>query len=254
MQLRAPAKQANLCFDSFEPFEATQWSMILKARDSSAPGGAEALENFARTYWPPLYSFIRREGYDRHDAQDLTQEFYHHFREKNLLNRITEPRGRFRTFLLKCLKNFLADQRDRERAQKRGGGQDLISLDALEAEERDVMEPKDGLTPDQVFERRWAETLLDLTLQRLRREYVAEDKGAFLDVIADLQPHKHGSITYTQVGARFGLSEGGVKSAVHRMRRRYRQILEEEVARTVGSNQQVRKEVRYLLEILARRT
>src|SRR5262245_19465431 len=142
-------------------FALTQWTVVLKARDEQTAGAQEAMEELCQLYWAPLYHFIRREGYQRHDAEDLTQALYHHFQEKHLLHRVQDRRGKFRSFLLTCLKHFLSDQRDRAAAQKRGGGQRFVSLDAFEAEERDAFEPTNDLTADQLYERRWAKALLD---------------------------------------------------------------------------------------------
>src|SRR5688572_17757323 len=166
-------------------FEPTQWTIILRAREEGAPGADEALDAFARNYWPPLYLYIRREGYNRHDAEDLTQGFYQHFQEKHLLDRITERNGKFRNYLLTCLKHFLSDERDRAEALKRGGGKNFISLDALEAEERDALEPSDGLTADQIYELRWAQAILTQAQERLREKYAAKERAAIYEALKD---------------------------------------------------------------------
>jgi len=233
-------------------FERTQWTMILKARDEGAADAQDAMESFARIYWPPLYRFIRREGYNRHDAQDLTQEFYCHFREKHLLDRVTERNGKFRNFLLTCLKNFLSDQRDRAGALKRGGGQTFIALDALEAEERDAVGPIDGLTAEQIYERRWWQAIVDQATSRLRGEYAKRNKLKLFELLKDLQPGEHGEKSHAETGAELGMTEQAVKNARHAFNRRYGQLLHEVIAQTVADPGEVEAEIQHLMRIFAR--
>jgi RNA polymerase sigma-70 factor (ECF subfamily) len=232
-------------------FEQTQWTIILKAREEGAPGASEALEAFARTYWPPLYRFIRREGHSRHDAQDLTQGFYQHFLDKHLLNCVGERRGKFRNFLLTCLKHFLSDERDRAEALKRGGGMCFISLDALEAEERDALEPSDGLTPDQVYERRWAQTVLDCAQARLREKYAAKGNLALYEALKGLPLGEKAEASYAEIARRLESTEQGIKSAAKHLREHFFRILRKQIERTVGSPGEIDEEIRHLIAAMA---
>jgi RNA polymerase sigma-70 factor (ECF subfamily) len=197
-----------------------------------------------------VYAYIRREGRVPADAQDLTQEFFRRFIEKEWLEHLQHQRGKFRSFLLTFLKHFLSDQRDRANAQKRGGGQALISLDEMADEERHAFARSDSLTADQVFERRWAQTLMERSVGRLRQEYVDAGKGNLFDQLKDLEPGERGARSYVEIGARFGLSEAGVKSAVHRLRLRHRDLLRREIASTLDSSEDVDEEIRQLMRAL----
>jgi len=233
-------------------FTTTHWSVVLTARDLSSPKAAEALEKLCHAYWRPLYAYIRREGHRTEEAQDLTQEFFRWLLEKNQLAHLKHQDGKFRNFILTLLKNFLSDERDKASALKRGGGKALISLDEFATEDGHPFEPVDSLTPDQVFERRWAQTLMDRAVKRLQEEYTADGKAALFDALKDLQPGQHGPSGYAELGVRLGLSEGGVKSAVHRFRRRHREILREEISHTVKRPEEVEEEIRHLIEIVGR--
>lgn len=234
------------------PFEQTQWTLILKAADQGNPEGAAAMEEFARAYWPAIYRFIRREGCTSHDAHDLTQAFYQHFLENDLLARIKERRGKFRSFLLTCLKHFLSDDRDHARALKRGGGRTLVALDALEAEERDAIEPVESVTADQLYDRRWAQTVMEMAAARLRDEYTSRGKADLYNAIKDLQPGRHGEETYAAIGARLGMKEQAIKDAVRDFRIRYGDMVRQEVAKTVSDPEEVDEEIRNLIEIMSR--
>jgi RNA polymerase sigma-70 factor (ECF subfamily) len=233
-------------------FATTHWSVVLAARSGDAAEASVALEKLCRTYWPPIYAFLRRQGISLHDAQDLTQEFLHRFLHREWLGHLRDQRGKFRSFLLAFLKHFLADQRDRAGAQKRGGGQAFIPLDAYAAEERDGWEPQEGLTADQVYERRWAQAVMNHAAERLRQDYAARGQSALYDQLKDLQPGEHGAQTYAQIGASLGLTEQAVKNAVHTLRRRYARCLHDEVAQTVTEPEEIQAELRHLLTIFAR--
>jgi len=232
-------------------FEKTQWTIILKARQQGGAGATDAMEIFARTYWPSIYRFIRRDGYNPHDAQDLTQGFYRHFLEKQLLNGVGERTGRFRNYLLTCLKHFLSDERDRADALKRGGGKTFISRDAMEAEERDAVEPCDWLTPAQIFERRWMQTVLETAQERLREKYEVKGKQALYAALKDspLEGKTEGS--YAEIGQRLGMTEQAVKSASQQLRERFLKELRREIARTVENPGEIDEEIRHLLGLLA---
>src|SRR5262245_62088278 len=233
-------------------FTTTHWSVVLAAKNHDRSAAAEALETLCRTYWPPLYAYIRRDGHSPADAQDLTQQFFARLLEKDYLAHLRDQRGKFRSFLLTFLKHFLSDQRDRARAQKRGGGHNFISLDDTSAEEHRFLRAADQLNPDQLFERRWAQTILDHALSRLRQEYVASRQTDLFDQLKDLQPGRHGPLSYAQLAAQFGMTEAAIKSAVHRLRQRHRELLREAIAHTVARPEEIDDEIRYLLSVLSR--
>jgi RNA polymerase sigma factor (sigma-70 family) len=232
-------------------FVTTHWSVVLSARQKDSPDSQAARERLCRTYWPPLYHYLRREGHNLHDAQDLTQEFLSRFLHRDGLDHLIDQRGKFRSFLLTFLKHFLSDQRDRANAQKRGGGKQLISLDACEAEERDALGPVDGLSADQLYDRRWARAVMDEAARRLREEYAASGKANLFDEIKDIQPGKHGESSYAEIGVRLGRAKGTIASAVHRLRKRHREIVREEIAHTVARPEEIEEEIRNLLAVLS---
>ena len=208
------------------------------------------MEKLCRAYWRPLYAFIRREGHGVEDARDLTQAFFARLLEKEWLSHLQDQRGKFRSFLLTLLKNFLSDERDRENALKRGGGQTVIPLDELEALEREALEPANALTAEQEFERRWALALIERTNQRLHDEYTAGDKRTLFEALKDGQFGARGDLTYAELGERLGLSEAAIKSAALRLRRRHAEIVREEIAQTVTSKDELEDEIRHLMAVL----
>lgn len=231
-------------------FAATRWTVVLaaaKGRDS--PQAADALSELCRTYWYPLYAFIRRRGYESHEAEDLTQEFFARLLEKHVLAGIDREKGKFRAFLLAAAKHFLANERDRTQAQKRGGGRAMIAWDSLNAEARYRLEPAHDLTPERLFERRWALTLLDHVLARVQAEF---DEGGKTRLFEALKGALAGGLegTYAAIAERLGMSEVAVKVAVHRLRRRYRERLREEIAHTVADPTEIDEEIRHLLDCL----
>ncbi len=233
-------------------FQTTHWSVVLSAKDDSPSRAASSLEALCRAYWPPLYAFIRREGYAEADAQDLTQAFFTHLLERDFLGQLQDRRGKFRSFLLTFLKHFLADQRDRAAALKRGGGRVFVSLEEFAGEHEHELAVATTLTPEEAFERRWAQTVMDRALDQLRREYVQDGRLDLFEALTDFQPGSHGPETYAEVGERLGLSEGGVKTAVHRLRKRHREILREQIAGTVSSAGELDEEIRNLIRVLGR--
>ncbi len=222
----------------------------MAAGDSASPDATAALEKLCRTYWHPLYAYVRRCGHSVHDAQDLTQEFLAGLLQRKGLAGLRPEKGRFRAFLLASLKHFLADQRDRERAQKRGGGVPVLSLDDLTAEARYQLEPRDELTPDRAFERRWAYTLLEQVLVLLRGEFVLADKGPLFEALRPFLVGEAQGVSYSEVAARLGLTEAAAKMTVTRMRRRYRELLRAEVAHTVADPREIDEELRQLMVAL----
>ena len=231
-------------------FATTHWSVVLLAGDCSTRESRQALEALCATYWPPLYAYARRRVKDPDEAQDLTQSFFARLLEKNYVDSATPDRGRFRAFLLTAFKHFLSNHWAQERAWKRGGGRAPIPLDFESADERRRIEPCAGLTPEQLYDRQWAVTLLDQILQRLESEFIREGKGELFAQLRGFVIGESPATTYAAVAARLGSTEGAVKMAAHRMRRRYRELLREEIARTVGGPGEVDDEIRKLFDAL----
>lgn len=211
---------------------------------------AAALEQLCRTYWYPVYAFVRRQGHEAHDAEDLTQEFFARFLAKEYFGRADPAIGRFRSFLLACVKNFLSEQRRQARRLKRAGGQTIISWDSQTAEERYRSEPADPVTPEKVYDRRWALTLLETVLARLADEQSAAGRQR---VFAQLKEYLWGEARqtgYAEMAERLGMTEGAVKVTVHRLRRRLRDLLREEVAHTVATGEETDEEMRHLIAVI----
>lgn len=237
-------------------FLTTQWSMVLAAGGNAASDESartEALATLCELYWYPLYAFVRRRGYDPDAAQDLTQAFFTRVIEKAYLRDATPTRGRFRSFLLGSLKHFLANEWDHARALKRGGGAVLLALDVElgEGESRYRLEPADDETPEHLFERQWALSLLERVLTRLREEHNAAGKRAQFDALKPVLTGDPIGETYAQLGERLNMSEGAVKVAVHRLRRRMRALLEEEITRTIADPRDIDDEIQHLFEVLS---
>ncbi|HSU57413.1 MAG TPA: sigma-70 family RNA polymerase sigma factor [Candidatus Dormibacteraeota bacterium] len=227
-------------------FVTTHWSVVLSAQEKDDSRSAEALEALCRTYWYPLYAFVRRQGRSPHDAQDLTQAFFARLLEKDYLKAAAREKGRFRTFLLVALKRFLANEWDREHAVKRGGFAPVISIDQELAESRFSSEPVDQLQPDLLFDRQWAMALLGQTMRTLEEEYVATGRARLFEALRDLLTKEDSALPYSQVAANLKLTEPAVKMAVHRLRLRYREILQAQIAQTVSSRAEVEEEIRHL--------
>ena len=233
-----------------EAFVTTRWSMILRAGEGDSPKAHEALETLCRTYWSPLYAYLRRTGRSPEDAQDLTQGFFVHFLERNFTERADPDKGRFRSFLLGALKKFVSNEGDKARAQKRGGDRIFISLDAHTAEERFRIEPQDTLDPQKVYERRWAMALLERVFDRLQRSYAESGKEA---IYSRLQVHlregKDGG-RYSEAAVSLGMEEGTVKVEVFRMRQAFRELFRDEIAQTVENIGEIHDEIRHLYTVL----
>jgi RNA polymerase sigma factor (sigma-70 family) len=230
-------------------FATTHWSVVLHAGRSDTNRARDALENLCQVYWFPIYAYVRRRGRSPHDAQDLTQEFFARLLEQNWVAQADPERGRFRSFLLGALNHFLAKEWRKEHAQKRGGGIQIEHLDA--AEMRYGNEPVADTTPEQQFDRKWAVTLLDAVLQRLSVEFEHEDKAKVFELLKPCLVGAREAQPYATLSGALGMSEGALKVAVHRLRRRYRQLLREEVAQTVASPDEVEAEMRHLIGVLA---
>ncbi len=232
-------------------FATTHWSMVLAAGTSASPQAAEALEKLCRVYWYPLYAYVRRQGHDVHEAQDLTQAFFARLLEKDYVSRASRERGRFRSYLLTALNHFLVDEWKRANRQIRGGGRQIFSLDEQTAEERYQHEPVDEMSAEKIYQRRWAMTLLEQVLARLEKEFIDLGNAA---LFAELQVFLLGeqmAPPYAEIATKLGLTEGAVKAAVYRLRRRYRELLREEIAQTVAGPEDVEEELRALFAMLA---
>lgn len=231
-------------------FVTTHWSVVLAAQEKSSPESAAALETLCRAYWFPLYAYVRGSGHSPHDAQDLTQEFFARLLAKDYLQAADREKGRFRTFLRVCLKRFLANEWDRQRAAKRGGGERPTSLDVALAEQRYATELTTGVPPDRLYERQWAMTLLEQALARLRAEYTAADKTVEFDQLKSTLTAERGAIPYAAMALALNTSEGAARVAVHRLRKRYRELFRATVADTVSEPGEVDDEVRHLAGVL----
>lgn len=233
-------------------FATTHWSLVVHAGQAQNTLAREALETLCAKYWLPLYSFVRRRGYSAEDAQDLTQEFFSRLIQRNRLARADQRKGRFRAFLLSSMKNFLADEFDKARAQKRGGGKQPLSLEFDTGEAIYRVEPVDNTTPEQIYERRWAITLLDTVLAALHNEHEHAGKAELFDALRPCLVGDRTAQPYGQLAEKLGMSETGVKSAVHRLRKRYRELLRREIANTVSRPEEVEDELNYLFAVLSR--
>jgi DNA-directed RNA polymerase specialized sigma24 family protein len=231
-------------------FATTHWSVVLAAGQDDTPQSAAALERLCGTYWYPLYAYVRRQGYDVADAQDLTQGFFAHILSRGFLKRASPARGKFRSFMLGSLKYFLADEWAKLQAQKRGGGRALVCLDAQTAEARYRLEPVDLMDAEKLFERRWATALLDRVLERLEEEFAKEGSKPDFDQLRPFLLGEKSSVTYAEVAAAAQMTEGALKVAVHRLRQRYRGLFREEVAHTVEEPSEIEDEVRHLFAVL----
>lgn len=233
-------------------FRTTQWSLILAAGAAGGPASRRALSSLCEAYWYPLYAFVRRQGYDADAARDLTQGYFLTFLEKDYLADVKPEAGRFRSFLLASLKHFLSKVRDKERALKRGGGKVVLAIDLDDAESRFLAERASAGSPDDTFERQWAATMLERAMSRLHAESVASGKE---ELFSRLRGHLEGEPdvgAYARIAADLGVSEGAVRVAVHRTRRRFGELLRLEIAETVARPEDVDAEVRHLMEILRR--
>ncbi len=232
-------------------FATTHWSVVLAAGQRGTPQSTAALEQLCRTYWYPLYAYVRRRGYGHEDAQDLTQGFLLQLLESKSFARVERSKGRFRSFLLAGLNYFLADQRDRANARKRGGGHPILSFDAQAAEQRYWLEPVDDWSPDKLFERSWALALLDTVLARLERECQEAGKAGVFERLRVFLVPETGQATYADVAAELSMTGEAVKKAAQRLRRRYYELFREAIAQTVADPAEVEAEMRYLCAVMA---
>ena len=231
-------------------FATTQWSQVLAARDPTGTESRQALAALCEAYWYPLYAFVRSQGHDPDESRDLTQAYFAYLLEKNILEDVDPSAGRFRSFLLATLKHYVAKERRKQGTLKRGGGTQTISLDAEDAETRYGFEPADQLTPEQVYENRWALILLERALEHLNAEWKDSER---LKQFEHLKPHLTGQeprIPFREVAAELEMTEVAVRGAMHRLRQRFGQFIRDEIADTVASPDEIDDEVRYLLAVV----
>lgn len=245
-------RQSNAIDDRSDPqwFSTTHWSAVLSAGQANSSQASESLEKLCRAYWPPLYSYVRHQGHGPEEAQDLTQAFFAKLLQKNFWARADPQKGRFRSFLLTALRHFLADQRDRGRTAKRGGGLSFISLDEQASEERFIEGLSQNLSGEQQFDRQWAATVLEQARTKLRQECVASGKSALYDRISLVEGQPECAVPQAVIAQELGMSVSAVKSAVLRLRARYGELVRQEVAHTVSSPAEIEAEIRHLLSVI----
>ena len=241
----------NFCSEAPRIFPNTRWSVVLAATQRPSPESAAALETICRAYWYPLYAYVRRCGQSPHDAQDLTQEFFCRLLEKNWLDSADREKGKLRTFLIVALKKFMSKEWRRASAQRRGGGQTQVQFDTAFAESRYASD-RQALAPDEIFDQQWALTLLDLTVNRLRADFAVAGKSADFVALKGSLMTGRGTIDYVSMAKRLGVSEGAARVAVHRLRKRFRQIYREEILQTLADGADVNAELQHLAAALAR--
>jgi RNA polymerase sigma factor (sigma-70 family) len=237
--------------DKAAAFATTHWSVVICAGQTASPLAQEAIEVLCRTYWYPLYAHVRRRGYDAQEAQDLTQEFFVRMLTNSYLAHADRARGRFRSYLLVALNHFLTDEWRHARAAKRGGGQPLISLDANTAESRYALEVASDLTPERLYERAWALTLLDQAMTKLKEECLAAGKDHQFEQLGSYLTNEATQSDCAAAGAQLGMTAGAVSVAIHRLRQRYRELVREEVTHVVASPAEVEDEIRWLFAAAA---
>jgi RNA polymerase sigma-70 factor (ECF subfamily) len=230
-------------------FQSTHWSLVLQAGQDSSPHAGAALEQLCRTYWYPIYAFVRRKGLNPEDAQDITQEFFARLLRLNSLREVDREKGKFRTFLLASLKHFLSDHWDKVRAAKRGGGRPVLSLDEAEAEQRYTAELTVDLNPEKLFDRRWALTVLNNALTRLQAEFSDAGKAEQFGALRNFLSSEAAAGAYEALAPRLHMAAGAIGTAVYRLRQRYAELVRAEVADTVAGPGDVEAELNYLFEV-----
>lgn len=233
-------------------FLTTRWSIVMNARNPASSSSTLALESLCRAYWYPLYVFVRRQGHSAHDAQDLTQAFFARLLEKDYLQTVAREKGRFRTFLIVAMKRFLLNEWDKLRTLKRGGDRLHLPLDTGLAETRYLNESSETLPADQVYERRWALTLLEQAMARLRSDYQNSGREKEFEHLKLSLTAERGEVSYREIANVLQMTEGAARVALHRLRKRFREIFREEIAGTVSTSGEVDDEVRYVVAVLSR--
>jgi RNA polymerase sigma-70 factor (ECF subfamily) len=235
--------------DGAVAFTTTHWSVVLTAQGES-PAAHEALEKLCRIYWRPIYSFVRRQGFGREEAEDITQGLFAQLLERKRLNAVRKEKGRLRSFLLGAVKYFLADEQRRATAIKRGKGQRLISLEELHGDDRIEVEPADPMTAEMIYERRWALTVLERVLSRLKDDYTAAGNATLFDSLKELLPDEPGAASQAEIAARLGMTENAIRQAFYRFRQSYQSLLREEIAHTVATAGDIEDELRHLIAVV----
>lgn len=230
-------------------FHTTHWTMVLSARNGNE--SPNALANLCSSYWYPIYAFIRRNGSSPHEAEDLTQEFFARILQRDWLANVHPTGGKFRSFILVCVKNFLSNERDKALAQRRGGGHSPIPLEREDAETRYVIEPPDTMSPEVLFERRWVFELLERTLTSLRKEYAQTNRLDWFDELQGFLPGGKEVISRAEMAQKRGVSANAIDVAIHRLRQRFGVLLRQKVAETVASEAEVDEEIRHLMSVLS---
>jgi RNA polymerase sigma-70 factor (ECF subfamily) len=227
-------------------FRTTHWSVVLAAGEADRERGREALGQLCAAYWYPLYVFARRQGYDAAESEDLTQEFFARLLQRSDLTEVSSERGRFRSFLLASFKHLLVNEYHRRRTEKRGGRATTVSLDGVDPETRYRLEPVDPVTPEMLFERRWALTVLERAVDRLREEYALSEKADLFEELKEFLSNQK-SLPHAAIAAKYGISEGAVGVTIHRLRKRYAEVLRDEISHTVSAPEGIDDEVRHLI-------
>jgi RNA polymerase sigma-70 factor (ECF subfamily) len=236
----------NPSSETQDDFSQTRWSIVLRARSDDDREASKALDALCRSYWPPIYSYIRRWSNSPEEAEDRTQSYFLNLLSRGYLDRADPAKGKLRAFLLTDVKFFLSNDRSKMRAEKRGGGQVAVPIDQGFAEEFYTHEPVDSVTPEQLFDRRWALTLLASVMDAVAADYATRGKGSLFEALKQFISWNAGEESYAEVAARLGKSESDIKVNVHRLRKRYREMLEHEVSQTVSSPAEIEAEIRYL--------
>jgi len=231
-------------------FHTTHWTVVLAAQDGNA-SAHQALSNLCSNYWYPIYAFIRRNGASPHEAEDLTQEFFFRILQRDWLANVDPARGKFRSFLMVCVKNFLSKERDKALAQRRGGGLSLIPLERDDAEMRYKLEPADPITPEVLFERRWVLELLSWTIEALRQEYARTSRLDWFEELQGFLPGGKETLSRAELANKRGMNANAIDVAIHRLRQRFRALLRQKVAETVSSESAVDEEIRHLMSVLS---
>ena len=232
-------------------FATTHWSVVLSAGEQDSPQAAQALETLCRTYWHPLYAYLRRTGCRPEDAEDLVQGFFHYLLAGRILGRIQREGGRFRSFLLATLKYYVSDQKDKARAQKRGGSRPPVSWELAEAEQWFLHEASDEDSADRLFDRHWASALLERAMERLSKECAAAGKSELFAHLKGFVLGEKGLASYAEAAVQVNLSSSALKSAIFRLRRRYYEFVREEVGHTLADPRELKEELRYLLNLFS---
>jgi len=232
-----------------QSFPPTQWSVVLSARADDSEERSRALQQICQTYWHPIYAYARKRGFSPPDSEDVTQEFFADLLRKKEFESLRERKGKLRTFLLVAARNFMANEWQKRKAQKRGGGVTVLSIDVKDAEDHTCLEPADNLSPETVFERHWASSILNAVMQRLQQLYELDGKAEVFEALKDHLGLGRGERSYREIGDGLGISETAARLTVHRMRKRYRQFLLEQIASTLDPEESAEEELRYLFGV-----